>query len=53
METAFLVFALGFFLLVIFLVTRDDEARWHRKINEAREFGLHDREYLHRNQRKK
>lgn len=39
METAFMVFGLGFFLYVIWLVQNAEERRYQRKMAELREFG--------------
>lgn len=39
METAFMVFGLGFFLYVMHLTNRDEQIRYQRWLNEAREFG--------------
>ena len=36
----FMLFGLFFLIYVLTLVTRDEEARYARKLNEAREFGL-------------
>jgi len=37
---AFMVFGLGFFLFVIFILTRSDRQEWERRLMEAREFGF-------------
>lgn len=38
-EFAFMVFCLGFFLLVIKIVLSQDDKEYNRKLNEQREFG--------------
>jgi hypothetical protein len=44
MDTAlslfFMVFALGFFLFAMRVITRDHRESWERRLMEAREFGL-------------
>ncbi len=41
MEIAFMVFGLGFFIYVIWMVQVAEERTYQRKLNEAREFGTH------------
>jgi hypothetical protein len=50
---AFMVFGLGFFLFVIFVILHDHRESWERRIMEAREFGFggkhqHDATTLHK-----
>lgn len=41
MEIAFMVFGLGFFIYVVWMVENSEERTYQRKLNEAREFGKH------------
>lgn len=36
----FMVFGLGFFLLVMMIILRDDKVSYERRLNEKREFGV-------------
>lgn len=39
MEFIFMIFGLGFFIFVIWMVESSDERRYQRKLMEHREFG--------------
>lgn len=39
MEFIFMVFGLGFFIFVIWMVESADERRYQRRLKEVREFG--------------
>lgn len=40
LSLAFMVFALGFFMIAIRVVTRDHREAWEQRMMEAREFGF-------------
>lgn len=43
-DFVFLVFGLGFFLYVFIVIERSNDKQYERRLNEMREFGLHQEE---------